>query len=399
MKDQHPSEKKLIENEQLLRVFIDSAPVAIVVTDSSHKILQWNRKAELIFGYAFRDVIHKQIYDFIIPDHLVEYYKKDIQHYLNTGKSKMTNTNTEMPARHKLGHEFIIDISLRPYQMNDSWYFLSYISDITEVKKIEERLLRKEYELAQSKIVDEKKNEFLSIASHELKTPLTIVKAYTQLALDVAAKSTDSTLSAYLSKVDSQAYKLQLLIQQLLDISKMQRGTMEYNFKNTEIKHFLEDTVSSMERILPNKLNTYINHNAVVKMDVLRIEQVLSNLLNNASKYSPRNAPIDISTAIIKNRIAIAVTDHGVGITEENLDKIFDRFYRVDTGYFQTSGLGMGLFIAQSIMKGHNGDIWAHSEVGKGSTFYFSLPIVQYVQSAPQVVHKTSNENEDSSPS
>jgi PAS domain S-box-containing protein len=391
VKDQQQHEKKLIENEQLLRVFIDSAPVAIIVTDSTHKVLQWNRKAELIFGYTFRDVIHKQIYDFIIPDHLIEYYKKDIQNYMNTGKSKMTHANTEMPAKHKLGHEFIIDISITPYRMNDSWHFMSYIADITEVKKIEERLLRKEYELAQSKIIDEKKNEFLSIASHELKTPLTIVKAYTQLALAVAEKSDDSDLSGYLTKVDSQAYKLQLLIQQLLDISKMQRGTMEYNFKNAEIKHFLEDTVSSMQRILPNKLNTYINHNAIVKMDVLRIEQVLSNLLNNASKYSPRNVPIDISTAIIKNRIAVAVTDYGVGISEENLDKIFDRFYRVDSGYFQTSGLGMGLFIAQSIMKGHGGDIWAHSEVGKGSTFYFYLPFIQSVQ--PATVPTTLNEN------
>jgi PAS domain S-box-containing protein len=379
LKEQQRLEQKLMESEKLLRVFIDNAPRAIVVMNNEHRILQWNRKAELIFGYTHAEAIHKKVYDLIIPEKLVDTHKKDFQHFMNTGKGRFMEKSTEMPAKHKLGHEFIIDITTVPFQEHNEWFFISYIADITDIKKIEERLLRKEYELAQSKIIDEKKNEFLSIASHELKTPLTIVKAYTQLALDAANKASEPTISGYLSKVDGQAYKLQLLIQQLLDISKMQRGTMEYTYKNVELKSFLEDTVSSMERILPNKINTFIKANAIVKIDELRIEQVLSNLLNNASKYSPQTVPIDISTAIIKNQIAVAVTDYGMGITEENLDKIFDRFYRVDSGYFQTSGLGMGLFIAQSIMKGHKGDIWAHSEVGKGSTFYFSLPIIQQI--------------------
>lgn len=232
-----------------------------------------------------------------------------------------------------------------------------------------------EEEIRQSKLIDEKKTEFISIASHEIKTPMTVLKAYTQMA-----KTTKEPLSDYLSgllaKIDIQSTKLMTLVQQLLDISKIENGSLQYNMEQTPFNTFVTDQLAVMQHILPHhQVSSALGADIEVLIDTLRLEQVFSNLLGNAAKYSAKNTAIRVTTQIDqRGYVSVAITDQGKGISEANLQTIFDKFYREQDVLKSHTGLGMGLYITSKIVTDHGGRIWAESSEGNGSTFYFTLP-------------------------
>ncbi|TSJ35985.1 sensor histidine kinase [Mucilaginibacter corticis] len=234
----------------------------------------------------------------------------------------------------------------------------------------------KEEELRQSKLIDEKKTEFISTASHELKTPMTVLKAYTQMA-----RSTKEPVSAHLNellvKIDAQSNKLMALVQQLLDISKIENGNLQYNIQPVSLNDFLTRQVEVMKHILPNHhFTTSFADNVEVLIDELRMEQVFANLLGNAGKYSDRNTAIQLSTVITDpSTITVSVSDQGRGMTEETMSSVFDKFYRAKDVLKSHTGLGMGLYITSKIITDHQGKIWVQSLEGRGSTFYFTIPI------------------------
>jgi signal transduction histidine kinase len=235
-----------------------------------------------------------------------------------------------------------------------------------------------ELELRQSKIIDEKKTEFISVASHEIKTPMTILKAYTQIA-----KSTKEPISEHLrtvlTKIDQQSNKMMSLIQQLLDISRMENGTLHYNQEAISFNRFINEQLAVMQQIMPyHEVTSELCDDVEVMIDKLRLEQVFSNLLGNAAKYSSRHTAIRVATDLRQEgHIAVAISDQGRGISNENLQLIFDKFYREKDVLKSHTGLGMGLYITSKIVMDHGGKIWAESCEGKGSTFYFTLPITK----------------------
>ena len=236
---------------------------------------------------------------------------------------------------------------------------------------------QQEEELRRSKIIDEQKTEFISIASHEIKTPMTVLKAYTQVAKSTSEPISDK-LRELLGKIDLQSTKLMSLVLQLMDISKIEHGSLEYDRKSTSLNNFLTAQVQVMQSILPlNELSTSFCADVEVMIDELRMEQVMSNLIGNAAKYSGKNTDIRIFTAVLDDaHITVGITDQGMGISEENLNSIFNKFYRTEDVLKTHSGLGMGLFVTSKIIKDHGGRIWAESRVGEGSTFFFTLPRV-----------------------
>ncbi|BAU54293.1 sensor histidine kinase [Mucilaginibacter gotjawali] len=234
-----------------------------------------------------------------------------------------------------------------------------------------------EEELRQSKLVDEKKTEFISIASHELKTPMTILKAYTQMAKATAEPMSEHLLGL-LNKIDLQSNKLMTLVQQLLDISKIENGNLQYNMSAVSVNTFLHDQVAVMRHILPyHKFVTNFGEDADVLIDELRLEQVLANLLGNAGKYSDKYTDILISTSLLidKGVIMVSITDQGRGMTAETTASIFNKFYRAKDVLKSHTGLGVGLFITSKIITDHQGEIWVESADGNGSTFYFTIPL------------------------
>jgi signal transduction histidine kinase len=234
---------------------------------------------------------------------------------------------------------------------------------------------QQEEEIRQSKLIDEKKTEFISIASHELKTPMTVLKAYTQMA-NMTAEPISEQLKGILSKIDLQSTKLLTLVQQLLDISKIENGSLQYNMKLVSLNEFVQGQLNVMQQILPyHQLSVTFDQDVFVHIDELRLEQVFSNLLGNAAKYSEKNSVIQIVTNISDdNLITIEIIDKGKGISSDDLKSIFGKFYRAKDVLKTHSGLGMGLYVTSKIVTDHGGTIWAESVEKSGSTFYFTLP-------------------------
>jgi signal transduction histidine kinase len=232
-----------------------------------------------------------------------------------------------------------------------------------------------EEELKRTKLIDEKKTEFISIASHELKTPLTVLKAFTQMA-QATKEPVSERLRGLLYKIDLQSTKLNSLVQQLLDISRAENGNLHYAMQQVKLNSFIVDQLAVMQSIMPNHtVSCALGDDADVMIDVLRMEQVFSNLLGNAAKYSHINTDVEVSSDLnSEGHIIISVKDHGIGMSADTMKSIFDKFYRADDVSKTHAGLGMGLYITSKIVTDHGGKIWVESKENEGSTFHFSLP-------------------------
>ena len=222
-----------------------------------------------------------------------------------------------------------------------------------------------------------KRDEFFSIASHELKTPVTSLKAYAQLLLMDAKAANDEQNIKMLSKMDYQVVKLTSLINDLLDTSKLQSGTLVYYQEPFQLKKLIPEIIEKLKPTAPDyEFILESNTNAYVNADRERIGQVLMNFLTNAIKYGGNSKKIIIELNEKNNKIICSVKDFGKGIIPEEQDKVFGRFYRISGKNMNTfPGLGLGLFISKEIIENNGGKIGVTSEKDKGSVFYFELPV------------------------
>jgi len=223
----------------------------------------------------------------------------------------------------------------------------------------------------------ERKDEFIGIASHELKTPLTSLKGYLQLIASYKKEDLPPIVKTYIDKAIISINKLQHLVNDLLDVSKIQAGRLEYGLKQVDISELVRQCIENAVHIYPAyEFKNEAQPNLVINGNAERLEQVLMNLINNAVKYSPNNKEVIVRAIQFKDSVRVSVTDFGIGLSAEQIDRIFERFYRVEDKKYMTSGLGMGLYISTEIINAHNGKISVQSEPGKGSTFYFELPLL-----------------------
>lgn len=233
-------------------------------------------------------------------------------------------------------------------------------------------------DIDENKKQNERKDEFIGIASHELKTPLTSIKAYVQLLSITLGSNENEQIKTYLKRTNNYVERLNTLIADLLDVSKIQAGKLQFNMSEFKFDELLKESIENMQYTSPtHKLFTRGSTEVIVTGDRQRLEQVFINFITNAVKYSPGADKVEINVHSSGDEITVAVKDQGIGIPKEKINKIFDRFYRVESSSHKFAGLGIGLFISSEIIKRHNGKIWVESEEGKGSTFYFSLPCKQ----------------------
>ena len=219
-----------------------------------------------------------------------------------------------------------------------------------------------------------KKDEFISIASHELKTPLTTIKAYIQL-LDRAIEAEDPT-KQYVERTLLQVRKLDNLIVDLLDLSKIESGKLKFNKKVFNFETTLSSAIEMIRQTYPD-YRVVLNGSSDVQLygDEMRIEQVLINYLTNAVKYSPDNKEIQVEVKVENDqRLCVRVRDFGIGIQKDHQSNIFHKFYRVEEAANRFQGLGIGLYICAEIIRRHEGAYGVDSEPGQGSVFYFSIP-------------------------
>jgi signal transduction histidine kinase len=234
--------------------------------------------------------------------------------------------------------------------------------------------------------IDRRRDEFVSIASHELKTPVTAIKAFAQILEKRLRQTKDTKNTYFVENINKQTDKLTLLINDLLDVSKIQAGKLAYNRKEFDFDSVLKKIIVDFQ--YTTETHEIINEGQTRKKvigDADRIAQVLINLLSNAIKYSPESDKVIVRSTANNGMITVSIQDFGIGIPKEKQSRIFDRFYRVSESDNGKTGFGLGLYISSEIIRRHNGRIWVESpshaptkgkgQATGGSTFYFSLPV------------------------
>lgn len=241
------------------------------------------------------------------------------------------------------------------------------------LKEMQQKLLE---EIEFRKEAERKKDEFISIASHELKTPMTSVKGYLQLLERSLAKKDLELTETRLHKVQNQVEKLHILISDLLDMSKIDSGKLKLNRKKFNFDTLLNHVVDVMQHNnLHVKLIRKGNSDIEIFADEMRIEQVIVNFISNAIKYAPDADEIHITTELRNGQLYFSVRDFGIGMDNEHRDKVFEKFYRVEETSERFQGFGIGLFICHEIIERHQGKIGVNSTPGEGSEFYFYLSL------------------------
>ena len=363
--------KKFEERNRFIEKLISSSLDLIMVVDKDLRFITVNKKAETVLGKVFKGpIIGEKITD-INPSVV------GTQSYLDLLDAFKGNIIIRDKVKSTMEGEQYYEHNYVPlFNEDDEVYAVMVIShDITEnIRQMEE--LRK---LSES---DVQKNNFIAMASHELKTPITSIKGYVQLLLNAFNKDKEKPLPPLLVRsslisVDKQITRLTRLISELLDLTKIETGTLELKKEKLSLNELAIETVEDiLYTNTKHQINLFHDFQSYVFADKDRIGQVMINFLTNAIKYSPDNNKIDVSIHQFREQVAFSVKDNGIGIDKEEQQKIFERFYRAKGKEEQTyPGFGIGLFIAKEFVEKHGGEVLVESKKGKGSVFTFTLPI------------------------
>lgn len=338
------------ENNQM-RATLNSMVEGVIAIDKNKKIISINPAITKIFDVAKENAEGKQFLEIIRNDELFEV----ITSVLVDGQFITKELNLFWPI-HK-----IFKISASPiFENGEINGCVILIYDITEVRKLETM-----------------RSQFVANVSHELKTPLTSIKGFTETLLEGAIDDKENSRH-FIKIIHDHAERLNNLINELLDLSQIESGKINLEITNLPAKSLVDSVSIGFETQLRKKNITLINtlpDNLVIAADEKKIKLVLNNLIDNAIKFNKDNGFIKISAEESANEIKIIVEDTGIGIPQKDIDRIFERFYRVDKGRSrELGGTGLGLSIAKHIVELHNGKIGAESQETKGSKFWFSLP-------------------------
>ena len=354
------AEEERRESEERFRSAFDYAAVGMALVAPDGRFLKANRSLCEIVGYPGQELLATDFQAITHPDDL----QADVNQMRQMLAGEISTYQMEKRYIHKLGHVVwvLLSVSLVHDAFGRPLYFVSQVQDITERKRLE-RL----------------RDEFLSTAAHELKTPVATIKGYVQLMRRWEPEQRGPKVVAALDVVNRQCDRINRLIQELLEVSRLQLGLLELHHEKFDLRKLVAEVLTEMQAAAPrHHLLLQRGRSVLVKADRDRIAQVLFNLLDNAVKFSPQGGDVETTVSVRNGEAVVSVEDHGVGIPRERQEHIFERFYRAHAGsLYDYGGMGVGLFISRELVTRHGGKMWFHSEQGKGSTFYFSLPLVE----------------------
>jgi two-component system phosphate regulon sensor histidine kinase PhoR len=355
--DLHLQQQLIKRQKQNTEAIIYSIRDAVFVTDASHRILLANNAAQNLFRFKLNPEDPQTIEKAITQTEFVELVLNSIQNQQHVRHELTFETETEQKT------------------------FDCIISSVKDDKEIISGVVAVLHDITREKEISKTKSDFVNHVSHELKTPLASINAYAEMLVDGEAQDIETT-NQFCSIIQSQAQRLNRLIEDILNISRIESGLTKINKQPLSVAILIADAVKMIKSYAQEKNITVIADTSIIHDQVYAdrdmITQVIVNLLSNAVKYTPELGTISVRTEVndADQIVTVTVADTGVGIPEQDLEHVFDKFYRVDANKKYAKGTGLGLnLVKQIVEKVHDGRVFVTSKINEGSTFGFELPL------------------------
>lgn len=400
------AEANLRESEERNRLIVRTALDAVVTMDAAGLITDWNPEAERIFGWPREEALGRKMSEMIVPMQHRDAHEGGLRRFLETGEGRVLNQRIEITALNRDGREFPVELSICQEKIQGAWQFSAFIRDITQRKRAEEALKRSHEELElrvqerTAQLVEAKdaadaanraKSDFLANMSHEIRTPMNGIIGMTELALDTKLNSEQREM---LETVKFCSDSLLVVVNDILDFSKIEARRLSLESIEFGLRECVEETANSLAvRAHEKGLELACRLAAEIPESLLgdptRLRQILVNLVGNAIKFTSQGevvvrAELESKT---ENRVTLrfSVSDTGLGIAREKQNLIFDPFTQADNSSTRRyGGTGLGLSISSALVSLMGGRIWVESELGAGSTFYFTVALERGSDAASQ---------------
>lgn len=382
------------------------ATEGILVANSTGEITKANPSAEKLFGYETGELIGKQI-EVLVPKRLAGRHVEQREEYSDKPRPRSMGAGMVLYGLRKDWSEFPVEISLSPYSTPEGEFVIAFIIDITSRKQEEERTKNYSAELEISvknrtlileeaieelektkkelfnalnkeKELNELKSRFVSMASHEFRTPLTTMLSSLSLITRYGEQNDPENQLKHINKIKDSIANMTEILNDFLSVSKLEEGKVRKISEEFNLKEFIEDIILDLQHLAveEQELNLSYNGEEIVFLDKKLIKNILFNLISNAIKFSPEAGPIEITTNISKEVANISVKDNGIGIPVNDQKHMFERFFRGHNA-IHIQGTGLGLNIVAKYAELLNGSLNFESEENKGTTFMISIPITR----------------------
>ena len=388
MKVREKETREEMHTERRFRELLEAAPDAIIEVDREGRIVLLNLVTEKLFGYS-RDELLGQPMEILVPDSVRATHVNHRANYWNHPVTRPMGSGLSLYGRRKDGSSVPVEISLSPVKSEDGFRVTAIIRDIRERKQNEDQI--REMQQAYTRELESRnreveranqlKSEFLASMSHELRTPLHTIIGFAELLAEEIEGPLNEKQKRFLDHIHTDSLHLLELINDVLDLSKIESGRLELRCETFDVASALEETLSS---IRPQGIAKLIDITADVPLvtgifaDRVRFKQILFNLLSNAVKFTPERGRISVEATLRDDCLEMSVSDTGIGIPAAQHEAVFDKFYQVGaTTKGVREGTGLGLAITKSLVEKHGGRIWVESEPGKGSRFTFTIAVEQ----------------------
>jgi len=387
--------QRRVREHMRFRELLEAAPDAIIEVDREGRIVLLNRVTEQLFGYGREELLGQPV-EVLIPDHARAGHHANRERYWAHPTTRPMGIGLTLEGQRKDGSRFPVEISLSPVQFEEGIRVSAIIRDVSERRMAEEKLravqdaytdelAAKNRELEARNVEVERanqmKSEFLSGMSHELRTPLHTIIGFTELLEEEIEGPLNAKQQRFIHHIHRDSQHLLALINDVLDLSKIESGRLELQHELFPLAEGLEEAVSSVRPRGEAKsihIETSVPEGLEIFADRLRFKQILYNLLSNAVKFTPEKGRISVTVTTRPDFIEVAVADTGIGIPKEEHETVFDKFYQVGQRHAGgKDGTGLGLAITRRLVEEHGGLIQLQSEPGKGSCFTFTIPLTR----------------------
>ncbi len=360
---------ELKKAEQKFRVILESSPNAMVIVNRTGIITIINSKTEQVFGYR-RDEMLGQPVELLMPNRFHADLPSRLDRYFADTQGQFMGPSLELIGRRKDGQEFPIETNMSQIETADGVLIVATVRDVTEHRQMIRRLEE----------MNELRNEFVAIVAHDLRAPMMSISGFAHLLIDMWDTTSDDEKIEYLKIIARSTENMAEFVEDALQVARIEAGEYIYDIDAFDIRSLVQRALDEADGANVDRRFELIASGDIplVLGDADRQWQILTNLLSNAVKFSPAEEPITVGLSCIGDSVQVAITDRGIGIANDDISKLFQKFGRLSTpGVKKIPGTGLGLYICKTLVETQGGQIWCESSPGQGSTFFFTIPVAR----------------------